>query len=216
METAAGDVASSLSSVFVSAGSAETQPAPAAAAPADGDKPGNLQGEKKKKWKGPKPGKAAPAAAAAPTAPDFSASGLIPMIDIGVNLTDTQFTGEYHGKQQHASDRDEVLERAYAAGVAKIMITGGNLEESQAALDLARGDASGRLFSTVGVHPTRCSEFVAAADGPEAYLARLLALCEEGKAEGKVVAIGECGLDYDRLEFCAKEVCRWAGGRAGG
>jgi len=59
-----------------------------------------------------------------------------------------------------------------------------------------------QLYTTVGCHPTRCKQFDA--DGnPEAYLAKLLALAKEHRQE--VVAIGECGLDYDRLHFCPKE-----------
>lgn len=58
-----------------------------------------------------------------------------------------------------------------------------------------------RLFCTVGVHPTRCGDFESYSDGPEAYLQALLKLAVEGSNEKKVVAIGECGLDYDRCVF---------------
>ncbi|XP_052880779.1 uncharacterized protein LOC108465621, partial [Gossypium arboreum] len=62
-----------------------------------------------------------------------------------------------------------------------------------------------RLFCTVGVHPTRCKEFEESGD-PKKHFQALLALAKEGIQKGKVVAIGECGLDYDRLHFCPPEV----------
>ncbi|ETN09576.1 hypothetical protein, variant 4 [Phytophthora nicotianae INRA-310] len=96
------------------------------------------------------------------------------MIDIGANLTDPVFTGLYRGKQKHESDLTAILARAKTFGVDKIIVTGGNLEESHKALQLAKEKEE------------------------------LLAVCEQGQKEGKVVAIGECGLDYDRLEFCDK------------
>ncbi|TMW57172.1 hypothetical protein Poli38472_003097 [Pythium oligandrum] len=134
-------------------------------------------------------------------------------IDIGANLTDPVFVGNYRGKQKHKDDMDTVLQRAKATGVDKIMITGGTLSESKEALRLARSKAKDdaafpALFSTVGVHPTRCGEFEHNEEGlsPEAYFSELEALCAEGAKDGTVVAIGECGLDYDRLEFCTKEL----------
>jgi TatD DNase family protein len=60
-----------------------------------------------------------------------------------------------------------------------------------------------RLFATVGCHPTRCNEFEESASGPEGYLQDLLSLIKSNKS--KVVAIGECGLDYERLNFCDME-----------
>ncbi|CAH0475066.1 unnamed protein product [Peronospora belbahrii] len=130
------------------------------------------------------------------------------MIDIGANLTDPVFTGLYHGKQKHNSDLTTILTRAKAFGVEKIIVTAENLEKSRKALELARdttGDDLPELFSTVGVHPTRCSEFEANGTDPDVYFTKLLAVCEQGKEDGRVVAIGECGLDYDRLEFCDKQ-----------
>ena len=82
------------------------------------------------------------------------------------------------------------------------------------------GVALGALYSTVGVHPTRCDELD---ENGESHLTALLEIAQRGKEIGKVVAIGECGLgithtsvewgfvcdrfsvDYDRLQFCSKE-----------
>ncbi|XP_050380210.1 uncharacterized protein LOC126797598 isoform X1 [Argentina anserina] len=125
------------------------------------------------------------------------------MIDIAVNFTDGMFKGLYNGKLCHVSDIATVLARAWAAGVDRIIVTGGSLEESKEALTIAETDA--RLFCTVGVHPTRCKEFDESGD-PDKHFQALLSLAKEGIQKGKVVAIGECGLDYDRVQFCPPDI----------
>lgn len=129
-------------------------------------------------------------------------------IDIGANLTDEQFQGFYNNQEApyHPPDLHIVLQRAFSAGVDRIIITAGDLAASRAALALARTDP--RLFCTVGCHPTRAAELDAHPGGPAAHLDALLAVAREGLAEGKVVAIGECGLDNDRLHFCDAETQR--------
>ncbi|XP_030386518.1 putative deoxyribonuclease TATDN1 [Scaptodrosophila lebanonensis] len=119
-------------------------------------------------------------------------------IDIGANLTDPMFRGQYGGSKKHQPDLEIVLQRAWQQGMQKIIVTSGSLSDVDEALDLVAHDE--RLYTTVGCHPTRCDEFVA---DPELYYNELRARIA-GNTE-KVVAVGECGLDFDRLNFCGKE-----------
>ena len=50
------------------------------------------------------------------------------------------------------------------------------------------------LFTTAGIHPTQASKFIETLDETFLQLEKLA-------NNDQVVAIGECGLDYDRLHF---------------
>jgi TatD DNase family protein len=82
------------------------------------------------------------------------------------------------------TDRDTVLDRARAAGVAHVVVIGESLAGSERAVALAR--AVKGLSATAGVHPHEASSWSADT------LARLRALLEQPE----VVAVGETGLDY--------------------
>ncbi|KAI0375213.1 Mg-dependent DNase [Pilatotrama ljubarskyi] len=127
-------------------------------------------------------------------------------IDIAVNLTDPIFRGWHHGKRKHDDDLEAMLERSRAAGVKSMIITGGSLHESKEALELAKQLG---FYATVGCHPTRSKQFDQFRGGPEKYLEeldKLIAANLTGK--GRVVAVGECGLDYDRTHFASEDVQR--------
>ncbi|XP_018331871.1 putative deoxyribonuclease TATDN1 isoform X2 [Agrilus planipennis] len=112
------------------------------------------------------------------------------------------YQGVYNGTKKHEPDLENVLKRSWEAGLKRIIITGGNLQESKRALEISKRNDN--LFSTVGCHPTRCLEFEENEASPHDYLKNLEKLALENKS--KVVAIGECGLDYDRTQFCPKEI----------
>ena len=99
------------------------------------------------------------------------------LIDIGANLTHDSFD----------RDRDAVMQRARAAGVSRMIVTGASREHSPQALELAR-QHPGELFATAGVHPHHATEYTAECD------AEMRAL----HAHPEVVAVGETGLDYFR------------------
>ncbi|KAJ3305031.1 TatD DNase [Kappamyces sp. JEL0829] len=115
------------------------------------------------------------------------------LIDIAVNLTDGMYKGIYRDKPSHAADVLQVLARARQSLVSSLLITGTSAEESAAALAMAK---ELHLYSTAGVHPTNARDGLDKIAGVE----RLLGLNEE-----RLIAIGECGLDYDRLHFASKE-----------
>eukprot|EP00928_Gymnodinium_smaydae_P019703 TRINITY_DN17572_c0_g2_i1.p1 TRINITY_DN17572_c0_g2~~TRINITY_DN17572_c0_g2_i1.p1 ORF type:complete len:392 (-),score=83.98 TRINITY_DN17572_c0_g2_i1:163-1248(-) len=152
---------------------------------------------------------AVPAAASKPAGPAAAAaspkgSGLI---DIGANMLDPMFRGEYREKQRHASDLPAVMLRARSAGVERLMVTAGSLTETREAMDFCAAPEEGwpALFFTVGVHPTRCGEFDAHPAGADAYMSELVEAGKAAAPSGRCAAVGECGLDYDRLEFCDRQ-----------
>eukprot|EP01102_Stenamoeba_stenopodia_P010514 TRINITY_DN3176_c0_g1_i1.p1 TRINITY_DN3176_c0_g1~~TRINITY_DN3176_c0_g1_i1.p1 ORF type:complete len:347 (+),score=55.14 TRINITY_DN3176_c0_g1_i1:54-1043(+) len=137
------------------------------------------------------------------------------LIDIGANLTDSCFRGIYRDKRAHEDDFGDVLERAQQVGLKKIIITSGTRQDTHDAIELIK-EHPNYLSTTVGVHPTRCSqEFEPEGDETkgEEYLRSLLEIAQKHTAlnvvdgkRGPIVAIGEFGLDYDRLHFCSKEI----------
>jgi len=69
---------------------------------------------------------------------ETSSTAVLTGADIAVNLTDPMYRGEYHGKTRHASDLDQVVDRARLSGVERILITGTSLQETKDALELAK------------------------------------------------------------------------------
>lgn len=86
-----------------------------------------------------------------------------------------------------AQDLPQVLERAAAAGIARIITVGTDADSSRRALALAEAHAS--VYAVVGWHPTDVLE--APAD--------LRPWLREVGRHPKVVALGETGLDYYRM-----------------
>src|SRR4051794_33124385 len=108
----------------------------------------------------------------------MNTADLLPeLVDIGVNLAHRSF---------HA-DRGPLVHRAFAAGVRTMVVTGTSVAASVEAVRIAR-EYPGQILATAGVHPhdaRNCTETTI----PD--LRRLA-------ANKEVVAIGECGLDFNR------------------
>ena len=102
-------------------------------------------------------------------------------IDIGVNLMSPAFD----------HDREDVIARAQAAGVKTLVITGSDIESSSGAAAFAKDRLNCR--TTAGVHPHNAKNWN---DKTLDQLEELAA--SESPPNGTIVAIGECGLDYNR------------------
>lgn len=97
------------------------------------------------------------------------------LVDVGANLTHSAFR----------DDLPQVVERARQAGVARIVVTGTAVDESLAAAKIAEQYG---LYATAGVHPHHARD--CGSNTIEAI--RRIA------SNPRVVAIGECGLDFNR------------------
>ncbi|OPA74293.1 hydrolase TatD [Paenibacillus selenitireducens] len=108
------------------------------------------------------------------------------MIDIGVNLLHRSFQ----------LDREQVVARAEEEGVSPLILTGTSLRSSKEAADYASRYPA-KLYATAGVHPHDAKSCNADT------IPKLRALAQRTE----VVAIGECGLDFNR-DFSPRDVQR--------
>jgi TatD DNase family protein len=120
--------------------------------------------------------------------------------------------------ESYDEDRDSVIARAHAAGVEKMFAIGCTVEESRQCVALA--DRYPDIFASVGIHPHFFNELVEKqfsipnfqfSINTEFFNNEIQKLTEELRklaGSAKVVAIGECGLDYfshDPLSVVSEE-----------
>ncbi len=98
------------------------------------------------------------------------------LVDIGANLTHDSF----------ARDLDAVIARSRAANVTTLVLTGTDREHAEQAVELARRHAG--VHATAGVHPHDASTWSPSLANAMRDLHR----------QPEVVAVGECGLDFNR------------------
>ncbi|MBP7060549.1 MAG: TatD family hydrolase [Candidatus Moranbacteria bacterium] len=89
------------------------------------------------------------------------------------------------------ADRDAVIERARAVGVEKLFVIGCTLEESRQCVALSEQYPD--MYAAVGIHPHEMNHL---GERPNTHLSEWMAEIRTLARHEKVVAIGECGLDY--------------------
>jgi TatD DNase family protein len=126
--------------------------------------------------------------------------------DTHCHLQDAYVTGERGPSSDPTASKDPgvlvagALARAWASGVARLVCVGTGRATSAGALDLAAascrgtfGQAVPQVFATIGLHPHDASS------GTDATIELLESSLASGAAAapgGRLVAVGECGLDY--------------------
>jgi len=111
----------------------------------------------------------------------------------------------------YKDDREETIERSRAQGVG-MNVVGTQLDTSRSAVELA--EKHEHVFATIGLHPIHTSKSYhdekELGEGGKEFTSRGevfdAAAYEMLGASKKVIAIGECGLDYFRLEEETKKV----------
>ena len=115
------------------------------------------------------------------------------LVDTHCHLTD----------RRYAEDLPDILTRAKTGGVGAVVAVASDLDDAARVRGLFGGGPSTsashlsrpRLFGTAGIHPHQ------SAAAPDGLRERLL---EALSADSRVVAVGECGLDY-HYDFSPKD-----------
>lgn len=93
--------------------------------------------------------------------------------------------------KSYDADRDEVVRRARETGVKEMLVIGCTVDESRQAVETAEKYED--VFASVGVHPHEFNERLTM--DRQQLVGEIDELRKLAKNE-KVIAIGECGLDY--------------------
>lgn len=107
-------------------------------------------------------------------------------IDVAVNLLGSTLE----------SEKDSLIEAAANQGVSPLIIIGSDLAESAAAIAICQ-QYPNQLYCTAGVHPHHAKDWLSDSSSQQSLL------CQANE----VVAVGECGLDYNR-DFSPRPIQR--------
>jgi TatD DNase family protein len=100
-----------------------------------------------------------------------------------------------HLHTEEPSSVASAVDRARDSGTRRIVLVGTDVASSRRAVEMAagptgKGDPTVELWATVGLHPHD------AQSGTEGVATYLKELSSSGMSASRVVAVGECGLDY--------------------
>lgn len=109
------------------------------------------------------------------------------MIDIGLNITSKQFN----------NDKEEIIKTAIKNGIYDFIFTGTSLENSLRSQQFIKDNNIG--YFTAGLHPHNAKDWIFYSENSTYNKIKKMS------SDKKLVAIGECGLDYDRM-FSPKEI----------
>jgi len=101
------------------------------------------------------------------------------LVDAHIHLPDPVYSGK----------TSEIVEAARQAGVVAMVSNSMNLETSRLSIQLA-GQHSGSVYAAVGIHPWNVSQLA-----PNELEQTVNYISQKGADQGKIVAIGEVGLD---------------------
>jgi len=80
---------------------------------------------------------------------DYASLNKMKLCDIGVNILDKMFYGEYNHKYIHENDINNVIDRANSLSVQTLICTGSNIEDSKKLLHFCSNyeNNTGNIFN---------------------------------------------------------------------
>jgi TatD DNase family protein len=112
------------------------------------------------------------------------------LFDTHCHMQSILSSGERHTRESWGKEPDltpeNIIQAAEALDVRRFLLVGCDVADSRAAIDLAR--QSDTTWATIGIHPHEANRYVSDQGALDTFAGYA--------TEPKVVAIGECGLDY--------------------